>query len=170
MEDTIPSPDERLELKGTYVKEEPPVNGLPKEIQMFEIAGFWRRFLAFVLDGLVLGIPVTVMGFIFRDFAFYLGPWGRLIGFGIIFLYWSYSNSILRNGQTIGKQLMKITVVDRNGAYLSPGKTMLRAGVLVFDCTAKSVGIANIAKSSHCPHCSHYHFWGWFVFALRIDF
>jgi uncharacterized RDD family membrane protein YckC len=137
MEEITPSPDEQLESEDFLSEEEASVNGISQEIKMFEIAGFWRRFLAFTLDGFILGIPLIIIGFVFRDIAFSLGPWGRLIGYGIIFLYWSYFNSILRNGQTIGKKLMKTAVVDSNGAYLSLGKSMLRAGVLA------SIGLLN---------------------------
>jgi len=137
MEEITPVPDEQPELGNSLPQEEPPTNDIPEEIITFDIAGFWRRFLAFALDGFILGTPLIILGFVFRDFAFSFGPWGRLIGYGIIFLYWSYFNSSLGNGQTIGKRVMKTAVVDGNGAYLSVGKTMLRAGVLA------SIGLLN---------------------------
>lgn len=137
MEEITPAPDEQPEPESSLPQEELPTNDISEEIKTFEIAGFWRRFLAFALDGLILGIPLIILGFVFRDIAFSLGPWGRLIGYSIIFLYWSYFNSSLRNGQTIGKKAMKIAVVDGNGAYLSLGKSMLRAGVLA------SIGLLN---------------------------
>jgi hypothetical protein len=64
-----------------------------KETTSFAIAGFWHRVVAFSLDVFMIAIPLIILGFAFRDLAFSLGPWGRIVGFGIIFLYWGYYNS-----------------------------------------------------------------------------
>lgn len=93
--------------------------------------------MALMLDFYLFAIPLMILGFWFSDISFALGHWGRLIGYGIIFLYWSVFNSGLRKGQTFGKQLMKIAVVDRNGEYLSLSRSMLRAFILV------SIGLLN---------------------------
>lgn len=137
MKEIKPSPDELPEVEKSS-EEGPSISHLPQEISRFEIAGFWRRFLAFVIDGFILAIPLIILGFAFRDIAFALGPWGRLIGYGIIFLYWSYFNSTLKDGQTIGKKLMKIAVVGDNGAYLPISKAMLRAFILAL------IGLLNL--------------------------
>jgi uncharacterized RDD family membrane protein YckC len=102
-----------------------------KETTSFAIAGFWHRVVAFSLDVFMIAIPLIILGFAFRDLAFSLGPWGRIVGFGIIFLYWGYYNSEHKAGQTIGKRVMKIAVVDSNGSYLPMSKSMPRAFVLV---------------------------------------
>ena len=94
MEEITPAPDKEPEPENSLPQEELPSNDIPEEIKTFEIAGFWNRFLAFALDGLILGIPLIILGFVFRDFAFSLGPWGRLLGYGIIFLYWTYLSII----------------------------------------------------------------------------
>ena len=83
-------------------------------------AGFWRRLVAIVVDGLVVGIPLS----------FILGAAGGGIqqsaqssGHGLIRLvvYWLYfalmESSSLQ--ATLGKMLMGIKVTDLNGARIS---------------------------------------------------
>jgi len=130
-ESILSSGEQFVGVEDALTEEKLSIENLSLETKTFEIAGFWRRVLALVIDGLILSIPLIVLGFVFRDIAFSLGPWGRLIGYGVIFLYWTYFNSAQRRGQTIGKKVMKIAVIDSKGAYLSVGKSMLRAGVLV---------------------------------------
>ena len=101
------------------------------EVERFAIAGFWRRGLAAILDIAILALPLIILGFTFEDLAFSLGPWGRLFGYGIMFLYWGCLTSKLGKGQTIGKKIMKIAVVDSQGNYLPLGKALLRTLVLV---------------------------------------
>lgn len=93
----------------------------------FSIAGFWRRFFSFLVDGVLLAIPLLIIGFLFRDFAFRLGPYGRLFGYTIIIAYWAWFNSEKGHGQTVGKRVLNITVVDQNNQYLPVSKSFLRA-------------------------------------------
>jgi uncharacterized RDD family membrane protein YckC len=126
----IPTPQPDNDAPST-----PEVSGdLPvveAEVRSFAIAGFWRRVLAIILDITFLAIPLIILGFVFEDLAFSLGPWGRLFGYGIMFLYWGCLTSKLGKGQTIGKKIMKIAVVDSQGSYLALGKALLRALILV---------------------------------------
>ncbi len=93
----------------------------------FSIAGFWRRLFAFVIDGIIIFIPLLVIGFGFRNFAFRMGPYGRILGAAIIITYWTVFHSEYGEGQTLGKRLLKITVVDKNNQYLSLKKSFVRA-------------------------------------------
>ncbi|MEM6885760.1 MAG: RDD family protein [Verrucomicrobiota bacterium] len=94
------------------------------------IAGFWLRALALLIDSLILGAAGFVLGLIFFDYFCSIGSWGRLYGFVITLLYLGLMNSSLRNGQTFGKQIVKIQVTNRNGDLLSPEKSVLRAAIL----------------------------------------
>jgi uncharacterized RDD family membrane protein YckC len=123
-----PQPEQDLPHQTESPGELPPVE---IEIKRFAIAGFWRRALAVVLDIAILALPLIILGFTFEDQAFSLGPWGRLIGYGIMLLYWGCLTSKLGKGQTIGKKIMKIAVVDSQGNYLPLGKALLRALLLV---------------------------------------
>ena len=44
------------------------------------IAGFWRRFLAWLIDSILLGLIGQLIGISFSSVLFSIGPYGRLIG------------------------------------------------------------------------------------------
>lgn len=94
------------------------------------IASFWNRLFAFIIDGIIIAIPLVIIGYALREFVFLLGPWGRIIGYAVIIPYWGYFNSKARLGQTFGKRIMNIVVVDKNNQYLNLRKSFLRASVL----------------------------------------
>lgn len=114
-----------IELKNARKKE--------KSLDKSPIAGFWRRMLAALIDLCILALPLIGIGFfLVRDFAFSLGPWGRLIGIALMILYFGLGNSSLTAGQTIGKRLTKIAVVDNTGKYLSINRSIWRSVILTF--------------------------------------
>jgi uncharacterized RDD family membrane protein YckC len=94
------------------------------------VSGFWQRVLAFIIDGLLLGVVGILCGFFLFDQLTYLGGWGRLVGFSIALGYFGLLNSATGGGQTIGKRAMKIEVVDRAGHHISLGRSLLRYTVL----------------------------------------
>lgn len=95
------------------------------------LAGFWWRVFAFGIDYLILVLPLLLVGmFVIPDIAVSMGPWGRFIGIGVMTLYFGWGNSFMSHGQTIGKRLLKIVVVDATGKYLSIGKSMARSLLL----------------------------------------
>jgi len=90
------------------------------------IGGFWRRLCAYLLDSLLLGLVGFVLGLFFFNLFCRIGGWGLLIGYIIGLLYFGLLNSTLGRGQTLGKRLLKLEVVDRNNHHLSPGRSFLR--------------------------------------------
>ena len=83
-------------------------------------AGFWRRFWALFLDGIVLGIVATVLeAIVGRSFggivalALYIGYFGYFIG--------------SPSGQTIGKRALGIRVIDaKTGGSIGFSRAVLR--------------------------------------------
>ncbi len=89
-------------------------------------SGFWRRVAAFLVDVLVLAIPGWVIGWAFYEQLVRIGQAGRLLGFAIALGYFALLNSSIGNGQTLGKRLLKIRVVDLQGATIPLHRSALR--------------------------------------------
>ncbi|MHC4638261.1 MAG: RDD family protein [Planctomycetota bacterium] len=94
------------------------------------ISGFWRRSLACFLDGIFIGIVGFILGLYFFDFFAKIGGYGRLVGFCIALSYFGLLNSFVGKGQTIGKKIMKIEVVQRNGRHISLVRSLIRYAIL----------------------------------------
>jgi len=94
-----------------------------------DIGSLWRRFVAFAIDGIILGLAGMVIAMPFFEKFSHLGLWGRLIGFCLALPYFALLNSHIGNGQTIGKRLMHVQVVNLNGTTISVGLSVARYGV-----------------------------------------
>ena len=90
------------------------------------IAGFWRRIGALFIDGLILGTVGFLLGLVLEDYFVQIGGWGRSIGFSIALFYFGILNSSIHKGQTIGKVILKINVVDSNNSFISLPKSFAR--------------------------------------------
>ena len=115
-----------------------------------QFAGFWLRFVAYLIDGVILGIPVSIVCFFIFGIMGGAAVWTSRVQpnpdpevalaqattmfsalFGFIFvavlvviaanwLYFAYMESSERQG-TIGKIVMNLRVTDANGNRLSFG-------------------------------------------------
>jgi uncharacterized RDD family membrane protein YckC len=94
------------------------------------ISGFWRRIWAHVIDLMLLAVVCSVIGLLFYDKLTSVGSYGRLIGWFLALNYFTPLNSELGKGQTIGKRIQKIRVVDRKGKFIGVGRSFIRALVL----------------------------------------
>jgi uncharacterized RDD family membrane protein YckC len=94
------------------------------------IAGFWRRFFAWLIDSLLLGIIGQAIAIVFSSFFFSIGPYGRPIGLLFIIPYFGIMNSKVRNGQTLGKLLMKIAVRNKNNEPIELWRSLIRISLL----------------------------------------
>jgi uncharacterized RDD family membrane protein YckC len=102
-----------------------------KKDQQVWISGFWRRIGALFIDGLLLGIIGFVLGIFFENVFVEIGAWGRLIGFLIALSYFGIMGSSLFNGQTFGKKLLKIQVVNSSNSTITLTKSFLRYSILL---------------------------------------
>ena len=112
----------------------PPVVGDPISVAETpppdrEIGSLWRRFVAFGVDGIIVGVAGTLVALPFFETFSRLGPWGRLVGFCLALPYFAILNSRIGNGQTLGKRLMHLQVVNKNGATISFWKSVGRYGL-----------------------------------------
>lgn len=91
---------------------------------------FWRRIFAFQIDGVLLGILGAVLGAFFFNSLMAIGSLGRLLGLSICLLYSGIFNSSIGRGQTVGKRVMHIKVINSCGQYISLPKSLLRAAII----------------------------------------
>ncbi len=94
------------------------------------ISGFWRRFLAWIVDVLILGVLGQVFGLLFASFLFSIGPYGRPIGLLFILPYFGILNSRIGGGQTLGKRVMKIAVRNARNEPIEVWRSLIRISIL----------------------------------------
>jgi uncharacterized RDD family membrane protein YckC len=103
--------------------------------QIPQIASFWRRIGAAVIDWIVLGALGACLGFLWFDHFATLGGVGRFIGGAIALVYFSVLNSRIGQGQTLGKRLLKIRVINASGSPVNLPRTTLRSFILLLPAT-----------------------------------
>lgn len=94
------------------------------------ISGFWRRFFAWVIDVLILGVVGQIIGFLFSSLLFNLGPYGRPIGLLFTIPYFGIMNSKIGGGQTFGKRIMKIAVRNKDNEPIELRRSLIRISLL----------------------------------------
>lgn len=87
--------------------------------QSTQYAGFGERFLAWLIDFVIICIGSAVVRMVLGSIV------GGLIGLALSIAYEIYFLSSPKQA-TIGKQAMGIIVTDLNGARIDPGKAALR--------------------------------------------
>ncbi|MFC1821654.1 RDD family protein [Thermodesulfobacteriota bacterium] len=92
---------------------------------------FIRRFGSFFIDTLLIGIIGQLISAGFMEELMALGNKGPFIGLVILILYFGIGNSALFNGQTIGKFLLGIQVVNLKGEKISVQKSILRSLIYI---------------------------------------
>jgi len=83
-------------------------------------AGFWVRFFASLLDAIIIGIPLSIISYLF------FGVWEEtsITSFGNI-LY-SIIVPVIWVGFTVGKKIMGIRIVKVDGSKIGYGVMILR--------------------------------------------
>ena len=119
-----------------------------EEVQDKWICGFWRRIGALFVDTLILGVFGYILGLFLEDIFVQLDSWGRLIGFSVSITYFGVMNSSISNGQTIGKKVLNIKVVDASNATISLPKSFLRYSFLAIPFSLNGLQITNESFNS----------------------
>lgn len=94
------------------------------------ISGFWRRFVAWLIDVLILGVIGQIIGVVFSSFLFSIGPYGRPIGLLFTIPYFGIMNSKIGGGQTFGKRIMKIAVRNKENEPIELWRSVIRISLL----------------------------------------
>jgi uncharacterized RDD family membrane protein YckC len=83
-------------------------------------AGFWRRFAALFIDGIVLAIIGAILNGVLGQGSGLAQALGIVVSFGY-FIYFFTST-----GQSLGAKVMGIKVVSVNGGLLTMGSAIIR--------------------------------------------
>ncbi|MGO4501649.1 MULTISPECIES: RDD family protein [unclassified Dyella] len=94
------------------------------------IAGFWRRAGAFLFDVIVLGLIGMLVGALLFDPLARAGGYALIPGFAMALLYFGIGNSHVMGGQTLGKMVAGVRVVDKDGDLLALPRSVMRYAVL----------------------------------------
>ncbi|MDB4987491.1 MAG: hypothetical protein JWN04_2669, partial [Myxococcaceae bacterium] len=98
----------------------------PSNLRLELVAGFWRRFGADFVDVALLAALVCPFGYLFRYPLSALGGRGALIGLALSIGYFGALHTKLGHGQTLGKRLLEIQVLRRDGSFLSGPRSLSR--------------------------------------------
>lgn len=105
---------------------------MSESIPQFHPSGRGRRLAAITIDAVLLGILGAAIGFMFFDWACRLGPYGRVLGFLLLPLYFGVSSSSLTGGRSVGKALCRIRVGAVGGGTLPLHRGIARATILTW--------------------------------------
>jgi uncharacterized RDD family membrane protein YckC len=89
----------------------------------------WRRFLAAVIDFIILGILGHLVAWPLFDTLVAMSPTAKLIGFLIALLYFAVPESSIGNGASLGKRLILLQVVHEDGITLTIEESLIRYGI-----------------------------------------
>jgi uncharacterized RDD family membrane protein YckC len=91
------------------------------------IGAVWRRFLAYVIDCIILAVVGHLIAWPFADALAAMGPFARLVGFLIALLYFALMESYIGSGASLGKRLLLLQVVHADGSLLTLEESVARS-------------------------------------------
>ena len=91
----------------------------------------WRRAIAYAVDKFILGTAAVILTFPFFKFVARLGSWSAIIGCAVDVTYFAILDSQIGNGQSPGKRLMNVQVVDVLGKTISFDRSLLRSTIFL---------------------------------------
>lgn len=87
-------------------------------------AGFWIRFVAILIDGIIIGVVNTAIGAVLGLTT--NGRSGLQILLGLVYYVYFWSSASPWPGQTIGSKLLNLRVVRTDGSDLSISQALIR--------------------------------------------
>jgi len=109
-------------------------SALPSNVATAEKAGFWIRFVAIFIDGIIVGI-VTILNLNTN------GRSGLQLLLGLVYYVYFWSNSGPWPGQTIGSKLLNIRVIRTDGSDLSISQALIRYVGFVISAICLLIGL-----------------------------
>jgi len=86
-------------------------------------AGFWVRFLASILDALIIGLPIGIIAYLLT------GNWENENVPSLLVSIYSMLLPLFWHGYTLGKRIMKVRIVKVDGSKLGIGAMLMRVFV-----------------------------------------
>lgn len=97
-------------------------------IETRKSVSFWRRIFAHFIDSLiVLNVVLLLLLVVGAPLWYKAGTYGIAVSLILYALYYGIMNSRVANGQTIGKKVLGIKVVDSEGDFLPLNKSLIRS-------------------------------------------
>ncbi len=93
----------------------------------YQYAGFWLRFLAAIVDTLILWVPGSAFRWLIGDVI--SGLMLEILDFAQLTLIWALYYGVTESSErqaTFGKRLVGIYVIDADGQRLTFGKAAIR--------------------------------------------
>ncbi|WP_110111984.1 RDD family protein [Bacillus sp. CGMCC 1.16541] len=90
--------------------------------EVIQPAGFWIRLGANVLDGIIIGVPLALIGFLISG-TFEEGHWSTDVLSAIYYIF----VPVLWFGYTVGKRICGIRIVKVDGRNVGVGAMLLRS-------------------------------------------
>jgi uncharacterized RDD family membrane protein YckC len=91
------------------------------------IGALGRRFLAYLVDCLILGVIGHLVAWPFAERLAAMGPYARILGFLIALLYFAMPESSIGRGASLGKRLLRLQVVHADGSLLTLQESLARS-------------------------------------------
>ncbi|MES2963934.1 MAG: RDD family protein [Bdellovibrionota bacterium] len=96
------------------------------------IAGFWIRVCADLIDMAILWVFAFLLGLLMEGWFLALGENGAWVGLLVSICYFVPMQSRLGNGQSLGKRILGLQVLEMSGRPLTLARSFLRYLVIAF--------------------------------------
>lgn len=102
------------------------------EVETKTVVSFWKRWFAYIIDAtFILGGLSSLVAMSLPDAIFKIGDYSILFGLILTFVYFGIMNSKICKGQTLGKSLTGLKVVNKDGNYLTLPQSLVRTLILI---------------------------------------
>lgn len=103
-------------------------------------AGFWIRFVAIFIDGIIVGIVNTTLAAVL-NLTNTNGRSGLQVLLGLVYYVYFWSNSSPWPGQTIGSKIFNIRVIRTDGSDLTISQALIRYVGFVISAICLLIGL-----------------------------
>lgn len=102
------------------------------EVETETVVSLWKRLFAYIIDAtFILGGVSSLAALSLPDAIFKIGDYSVFIGLILTFAYFGIMNSEICKGQTLGKSITGLKVVNKDGNYLTIQQSLVRTLILI---------------------------------------